>query len=190
MYRPVHGEAAAFNPKAVAPATAVKTMLTSRPLTLVAMVLSGCAYAYAEPGKPEHNYRSPDGKLIATVIAVNKVHESRVEVRNAEGRLLLLKDYSSPDLEHGQKVLKAAWTPDGEFFVFSTLNTGGHSPLARPTFFYSRAQNRIYELGVSVGYITEWDFKLEAPNWVITKRLDQESGESETARVALSTLVK
>jgi hypothetical protein len=50
-------------------------------------------------------------------------------------------------------------------------------------------QNRICVLDNAIGHITEWNFKLEAPNWVITKRLDQESGESETARVALSTLV-
>jgi hypothetical protein len=165
-------------------------MTTLRRLTLLAVLAVICTVSPAHPGKVRQDYRSPDGKLIARVIEVNKAHEARVEIRNSKGKQLLTQDYSSPDMERGQGLQKAAWTPDGEFFVFSMENTGGHSPMGRPTFFYSRRQNRIYDLDDAIGYITEWNFKLEAPNWVITKRLDQESGESETARVALSTLVR
>jgi hypothetical protein len=89
-------------------------------------------------------------------------------------------------MEHGQAILKAAWTPDGEFFVFSMQNTGGHSVMARPTWFYSRKQNRLFDLDDTVGLITDADFKLEAPNSVITKRLLPSDGdESYTVRVAL-----
>jgi hypothetical protein len=137
------------------------------------------------------DYRSPDRKLIATVIDVNEAHESRVEIHTSRGKLLLAQDYSSNDMEHGESVLKAAWTPDGEFFVFSMQNTGGHSPMGRPTSFYSRKQNLLFNLEDAVGYITESDFKWEAPNWIITKRLvPSGEGESEPVRVALSEVQK
>ncbi len=164
-------------------------MIGLRPLTLLAVLACICTRTSAHPGKTRQDYRSPDGKLIATVIDVNKAHESRVEIRNLEGKLLLAKDYSSSDMEHGQVILKAAWTPDGKFFVFSMENTGGHSPLARPTSLYSRQQNRLNSLDQAVGYITDNNFELQPPNWIITKRLETTDGESRPVRVALSTLV-
>jgi hypothetical protein len=166
-------------------------MIALRRLTLLAVLASIYTTSPAHPGKARQDYRSPDEKQIATVIDVNKAHESRVEIRNSEGKRLLVQDYSSIDMEHGQTVCKAAWTPDGEFFVFSMSNTGGHSPPARPTYFYSRQRNRIFDLDRAVGYITECDFRLQAPNWIITKRLEKTDGdESSPVRVALSTLVK
>jgi hypothetical protein len=166
-------------------------MLARRCLTLLAAVGALCVVSPARAARSWKEFRSPDGKLIARVIDVNRVHESRVEIHGSKGELLLRQDYSSSDMEHGQAIIKAAWTPDGEFFVFSMENTGGHSPLARPTFFYSRKQNRIFDLDQTVGYITESDFELQAPNWVVTKALGKPDGdESEPARVALSTLVK
>jgi hypothetical protein len=166
-------------------------MLARQCLTLLAAVIALCAVPPARAARSWKEFRSPDGKLIVRVIDVNKAHESRVEIRESKGKLLLVQDYSSSDMEHGQAILKAAWTTDGKSFVFSMENTGGHSPPARPTFFYSRKQNRIFDLDLAVGYITESDFKLQAPNWVITKALGKlGEDESEPVRVALSTLLK
>jgi hypothetical protein len=166
-------------------------MIGLRRLALLAVLASIYAVSPAHPGKTRQDYRSPDGKLIATFIDVNKAHESRLEIRSSAGKLLLVQDHSSIDMEHGQVVCKAAWTPDAEFFVFSMSNIGGHSPLGRPTSFYSRKQDRIYSLDQAIGYITDCDFRVQAPNWIITKRLERTDEDgSQPVRVALSTLVK
>ena len=115
---------------------------------------------------------------------VNGAHESRLEIRQFKGKLLLVQDYSSDDMEHGEAICKGAWTPDGEFFVFSMTNTGGHSPLGRPTWFYSRQRNRLYDLDLAIGYITTCNFTLQAPNWLTTEV------HGNSVRVALSKLVK
>lgn len=166
-------------------------MIGLRRFVLLALVASIGAPSHAQPERTRQDHRSPDGKLIATVIDVNRAHESRLEIRSSAGKLLLAQDHSSTDMEHGQVICKVAWTPDAEFFVFSMSNTGGHSPLGRPTSFYSRRQNRIYSLDQAIGYITDWDFRVEAPNWIITKRLERTDGdESSPVRVALSAWVK
>jgi hypothetical protein len=159
-------------------------MIGLRRVALLALAASICTPPHAQPEKTRQDHPSPDGKLIATVIDVNKAHESRLEIRSSAGKLLLVQDHSSTDMEHGQVICRAAWTPDAEFFVFSMSNTGGHSPLGRPTWFYSRPQNRIYDLESAIGYITECNFALQAPNWIITK------SNGAQVRVALSTLVK
>jgi Tol biopolymer transport system component len=159
-------------------------MTNLRPLILVAVLVSDCALAQTKLVVAQHVYRSPDGKLIAQVTSVNKAHESRVEVHRSNGKLLLVQDYSSADMEHGQVVCKAAWSPDSSFFVFATSNTGGHSPQARPTFSYSREQNRIYDLDRFLGYITDCDFTLRAPNRIITK------SNGETVQAALGSVIK
>jgi hypothetical protein len=165
-------------------------MIGLRRFALFPVLASIYIVSAAHAEKARQDYRSPDQKLVVTVTDVNKAHESRVEIRTTGGKVLLLQDYSSNDMEHGQVILKGEWTPDGEFFVFSMQNTGGHSPLGRPTSFYSRQQNRLYSLDQAIGYITDNNFELQAPNWIITKRLEKTDGESRMVRVALSTLVK
>ena len=160
-------------------------MTTPRPLIPLLILASICAVSSAQPRKARQEYRSPDGKLVATVIEVNGVREFRVEIRASKGKLLLTEDFSSDDMDHGQVICKAAWTPDGEFFVFSMESSGGHSVMSRPTLFYSRKQNRLFNLEDTVGFITEPDFKLEAPDWIIT-----EVDNVRHVRVALSTVRK
>jgi hypothetical protein len=162
-------------------------MSSTRLRTLWVTLAAFCGVTFAQPQRAQREYRSPDGELIAAVIEVNEAHEGRVEICTSKGKLVLAQDYSSKDLVHGQVICKAAWTSDGEFFVFSMQNTGGHSPLARPTRFYSRKLNRVFNLDDTLGYITQSDFKLEAPDWVITKRLIRSGGDQGyPVRVPLS----
>jgi len=126
-----------------------------------------CAFGTAG----SRSYRSPDGSLVANVVAANKSHESRVEIRQKDGTLLAAEDYSSPDGEHGRAVCHAGWTPDSQFFVFSAQNTGGHAPWARPTFFYSRKLNKVIGLDKLIGAVTECAFVVGAPDWLETKTI-------------------
>ena len=161
-----------------------------RNVLLICFVLgipNRCAFGTAE----SHSYRSPDGSLVAKVVAANKSHESRVEIRQKGGTLLVAEDYSSPDGEHGQVVCHAGWTPDSQFFVFSTENTGGHAPWARPTFFYSRKLNRVIGLDKLIGAVTECDFVVRAPDWLETKTLKPgEEFKGVAVKVSLHGLEK
>jgi len=91
-------------------------------------------------------YTSPDGTAEAVVVT-ESTKESRVDFQSAFAkRLLLSRDERSKDGEHGQGIVKAAWTPDSQFFIASTAGTGGHQPWARPLWMYSRSKNRVFEL--------------------------------------------
>ena len=100
-------------------------------------------------------YVSPDEKLRAVVIPTKKAegefHESRVEIQSASAAHVAVNDHSSPDHEHGRGVLKAAWTPDSQFFVYSTTSSGGHSAWHFETFVFVRSLSRFYELDQFAG---------------------------------------
>ena len=97
-------------------------------------------------------YVSPDGELRASVIPVGVSLyatpdiESRVVIRSGKGDTLTSKDYSSPRGANGYYVDEAKWTPDSQFFVFSMVSSGGHSPWSFPTMVFSRQKNLIGNL--------------------------------------------
>lgn len=113
---------------------------------------------------------SPDRRLRACVLSVGKhpapLNESRIEIHDANNRVLAFKDLQSSDGEHGRNVQKSEWTPDSQFFVFSTASSGGHSPWHWQTYFYDRHKNAFQELDDFTGPIIARDFTLSAPDWV------------------------
>ena len=73
---------------------------------------------------------SPDQQFRACVLSVGRhpnppFNESRVEIRNMKGAVLATKDFKSPDGEHGRNPQKMEWSPNSQFFVFSTASSGG-----------------------------------------------------------------
>src|SRR5262249_7850480 len=70
-------------------------------------------------------YPSPDGALRALVFPVDVSlyttpdMESRIVIRTSKGDTLTSKDYSSPRGANGYYVVKAKWSPDSQFFVYS-----------------------------------------------------------------------
>jgi hypothetical protein len=114
---------------------------------------------------------SPDQRLRACVWSVGThpnppSNESRVEIRNMDGPLLATKDFKSPDGEHGRNVQKMEWSPDSEFFVFSTASSGGHSPWHWQTYFYDRKRKTFKEVDDFTGPVVKRNFKLTAPDWI------------------------
>lgn len=91
---------------------------------------------------------SPDKKTIASVFAAGKSlnatpdMESNVAIRSMSGRALASKDYSSPGGANGYYVLNAQWSPDSQFFVYSMMSSGGHSPWSFPIWVYSVKKNQ------------------------------------------------
>ena len=91
---------------------------------------------------------SPDKKTIASVVAVDKSlnatpdMESNVVIRSMSGAVLASKDYSSPGGANGYYVLSAKWSPDSQFFAYSMMSSGGHSPWLFPIWVYSVKKNQ------------------------------------------------
>lgn len=94
-------------------------------------------------GVKPRTFTSPDKTLIVSVQPVDKSlnatpdMESRVEIRSSIGGALTFKDYSSPGGTNGYYVLNAKWSLDSQFFVYSTMSSGGHSPWSFPIWVYS-----------------------------------------------------
>jgi hypothetical protein len=131
---------------------------------------SCCAWA---KGKAE--YKAKDGTRVV-ILPISKPghdYESRIEFYSAQNQMLCVLDYSSEDSEHGFGVVKAAWTPDSEYFVFSLTSSGGHQPWHAPTLFFSRKESAIFDLDnyVEASGISKGDFVLRAPNTVLTEAM-------------------
>ncbi len=139
-------------------------------------------------------YQSPNEELQALIIPVGgkgyEAFESRVEIRTARGILRRLRNFSSPDHNHGEGVRHAEWTSDSQFFVFNTFSSGGHQPWHVATYFYRVRDHKFYSLDSFVGSITS-AFALEGRNTVVTTRFDfDRNNERESVRIRLGTLLR
>jgi hypothetical protein len=120
-------------------------------------------------------YKNADGsKVVISSVGKLSGHqddESKLEFYSAEGQRLCTVDYSSEDGEHGFGVVKAAWTPDNQSFVFSLTSSGGHQAWHAPTLFYSAKNKTILSLDsyVEASGISKAEFILKAPNTVLTE---------------------
>jgi hypothetical protein len=102
-------------------------------------------------------YPSPDKTLRAFVFPVGlDLHaspdiESRIAIRGPDAKLLTSKDFSSPRGANGHYVVRAKWSPDSQFFVFSMASSGGHSPWSFPTWVFSRQKELIFSFNEMIG---------------------------------------
>jgi hypothetical protein len=129
---------------------------------------------------------SPDKSLRALVLPVDAdLHatpdmESRVVIRSADGKLLTSKDYSSPRGSNGYYVVRGKWSPDSQFFVFSTASSGGHSPWSFPTWVFSREKNAIVSFNKMIGDnpTTSEEFKFSGPHTVTATTWEKPGSEN------------
>jgi hypothetical protein len=92
---------------------------------------------FVSPDKATHALVLPaDVSLYATPDM-----ESRVVIRSSAGDTLTSQDHSSPRGANGYYVYNAQWSPDSQFFVYSMVSSGGHSPWSFPIMVYSRKKN-------------------------------------------------
>jgi len=141
-------------------------------------VILGIGVVLGQSSTKSLQYLAPDGRARVVIVPIGKEtgkvdSESRIEFRSADNELLCALDYSSEDGEHGFGVVKAEWTPDSHYFVFSLSSSGGHQPWHAPTPFYSRRDGIVRELDdyFQPG-ISKADFQLIAPNTVRTEALE------------------
>ena len=112
--------------------------MTTRFLPFLALlfVVGGVA-VHAQFRAKSHGYLAPDqGGLVVMVPGGKELgrsdDESRIEFRSAVDDFLCALDYSSEDSEHGFGVVKAGWTADSQYFVFSLTSSGGHQAWHAP----------------------------------------------------------
>jgi hypothetical protein len=137
------------------------------------------------------DFPSPDGELIASVIAVNGESnaESRIEVRTRAGKILIEKSYASKDGEHGKIVERAEWAPDSQYFAYSMYSSGGHQPWHSPIDFFSRKTGSIVTLEKHVALIADAEFHLFDPGVIeVFGRRNISDGREAWFRVDLRQL--
>ena len=137
-------------------------------------------------------FTSHDKSTVALILSVGKKGhesaESRIEIRNVEGRTLRWKSFVSRDGAHGMGVNHAEWTLDDNFFVFNADSSGGHQPWRSATYFYNRKVNRFFCLGDFIGPVTS-DFELIGRSLLKTTRFNFKTQvEHESVSVNLSKL--
>jgi hypothetical protein len=132
-------------------------------------------------------YQSPDKTVRAVVFPVDvDLHatpdmESRVVFRANEAKLLTSKDYSSPRGTEGYYVVRAAWSPDSQFFVYSMSSSGGHSPWSFPTWVYSRKKSLLASFNDMIGGkpTLSADFSFSGPHTVTAATWGKEGSDKQ-----------
>jgi len=162
-------------------------------ITCAAVSVLSVMMVTAKSHTKSYQYLAPDGGARVVIVPVGKTpahsdDESRIEFRSADNSIWCGLDYSSPDSEHGFGVVRARWTSDSQYFVFSLTSSGGHQPWHAPTQFFSRRDRIVRTLddyfasGISNPY-----FRLLAPNTVKTAVAGQ-NGEDVPVSIKLDAL--
>ena len=143
-------------------------------ISLAALLAIVCVVSGTLNARPRHTakrYDSPDKRYMAIVLTENPDSmglESSVELRYMDGRFIGRRSYFTKSHGGGLGVVKAHWSTDGKFFIFSMVGSRGNYPGKFPTFYYSSIDNRIHALDPSVGmWITDPEFSLGFDDIVI-----------------------
>src|SRR6266404_8398425 len=148
-----------------------------RPIPVRYVIVAGLL-VIAAAAQAADTHVSPDRKCRATVVAVNRTHESRVTVR-CESDRPFQRTYQSSDGEHGGIVSHIAWTADSRFVVYSLYSSGGHSPMYSPIWVYDRGARKLCSLDRQLELVTSFDeFKLKKPS-IVTVRGSRGLGHSD-----------
>jgi hypothetical protein len=133
---------------------------------LIVTLLLGCAH---QPSWTCNGLTSPDQELRACVSSSGNappLNESVVQIHDTKDQTLATDDFRSSTQSNGRNVKMNQWTPDAQFYVFSTASSGGHSPWHWQTYFYDRHANAFKELDNFTGPIIKRDFTLSNPDWI------------------------
>ncbi|MGH8012561.1 MAG: hypothetical protein ACREQ4_08685 [Candidatus Binataceae bacterium] len=139
----------------------------------IAALFATFAGAAAWPRARSRTIISPDGLLHAVIVPVGVRHgfermESRVEIRNRENETMCSRDFSSCNGHDGLGVVRAQWSADSRFFIFSMAPSGKHASDHWPSFAYGRHSNNVRELGHDGSVIATPKFALIPPHSVRT----------------------
>lgn len=151
---------------------------------------------HAAVGKSKTEYKVYKARDGSRVVIANKskeeaTPESVVAFYSPENQKMCSVNFSSEDREHGYGVVKAAWTPDQEYFVFSMTSSGGHQAWHSPTVFFSLRDAMIRSLdSYTKRPISTGGFILKSSNTVLTEVWHAEGQESVRAEFRLGSLIE
>jgi hypothetical protein len=76
---------------------------------------------------------------------------------------------------NGYYVDNARWSPDSQFFAFSMVSSGGHSPWSFPIMVYSRKKNLIAKFSDMIGGAptVSGEFQFSEPHSIIASTWKQ-----------------
>jgi hypothetical protein len=77
--------------------------------------------------------------------------ESRVVIRTQRGDTVGSRDHSSPRGANGYYVYRGAWSPDSQYFVYSLVSSGGHSPWSFPIMVFSAKRGQFAPFSEMIG---------------------------------------
>jgi WD40 repeat protein len=136
--------------------------------SLLCFVLCRCLLAthtFASTGSEHRSVASPDGKFTAEISSKEaQFTEDTVTIVSKESGARAEFPMTSKTGANGRNVLKAEWSPDSKFFVFSTFSSGGHSSWDFQTFVYSTDANKFVSVDEKVRPVTDKDFQLLPPH--------------------------
>ncbi len=153
---------------------------------------------FPETASPDgrKEYLSPNGEYRAYVLTIKNTRtgndESEITIKNENGETLINNSYNSPfSSRYGLFVVKAAWTADSKFFVYSmSSNLIEHRPWHHPTFFISIGKYRVISLDDIYGPIVYPDFKLSPPDIIHVVALNSSIKDELPVDESLSDLLK
>jgi hypothetical protein len=130
--------------------------------------------------KPQ-TFVSPDKMNVASLVpadvSLNATPdmESRVVIRSSAGSTVNSKDYSSPRGDNGYYVFTAQWSPDSQYFVYSMMSSGGHSPWSFPIAVYGLKQNLFASFSdmINGNPTISGDFKFSGPHTLVASTWKQ-----------------
>ncbi len=134
---------------------------------------------------------SPDKNMRAIVYNIAErgvLLESRIQIFNHKGKVILDTNYASKDHEHGYGVVQAEWTANSQFFVFGMLSSGGHQPWQAFTFIYSVSTNELISINKTVEPVTS-NFKLIPPDSLEATGFTKNIKNEMKFGIRLSTLI-
>ena len=137
-------------------------------------------------------YLSHDSAMVASIYTVvqegNGDSESKIEFRTSKGVLIGAKSFLSKDHAHGLGVVKATWTLDSRYFIFSTMASGGRLSGNFPTFFFNRADNQLHLIDAfKHSKIVSPEFETEFPDGV-SFTIESHSADGKYSHVISPTL--
>ena len=118
---------------------------------------------------------SPDQKLVSVIVPLGRdlkskhieedsEYECRIDIYDSKNHRIWSKDFSSTDQDHGRGVAFESWSPDSNFFVFSTVSSGGHHPWQYFTYVFNRQNNAIICLDDLIGPVVQSKFSFSSPD--------------------------
>jgi hypothetical protein len=98
---------------------------------------------------------SPDTSVAVRIATVQEKgginRETALEFWSRKSGRMLARNFISRDHSHGYGIMKTFWTLDSRYYIFSMMASGGSQPGWFPTWFFSRADRRVFSLDTLAG---------------------------------------